>query len=232
LVRVSSGFSEYDGEILGLTLTFYLTIMVHCPDSSTYRGAKKHPGEQALALRTETMATTLVTVETREVVRCDYCSLVQYRTSNSLCRKCRRPLDIEEPAPLTPQLVMAQPVPASAEAGLQVAGQVREIRRARHLSQRQLASRMQVPRTYISKIENGKAIPTLGSLERLANALEVDVSQLVRDSRSRRDEEVAAILADPLLAEIAALLPHLDSLHRTLIYGSVRDMATGRRRTA
>ncbi len=115
---------------------------------------------------------------------------------------------------------------------MQVAAQVREIRRARHLSQRQLAGRMQVPRTYISKIENGKAIPTLGSLHRLAVALEVEMSQLVRDSRSRRDEEVAAILADPLLAEIATLLPHLDSLHRTLIYGSLRDMVTDRRRTA
>jgi transcriptional regulator with XRE-family HTH domain len=115
---------------------------------------------------------------------------------------------------------------------LQVAAQVREIRRARHLSQRQLASRMQVPRTYISKIENGKAIPTLGSLERLANALEVEVSHLVRDSRSRREEEVAAIFADPFLAEIATLLPHLDSLHRTLFFGSLRDMVTGRRRTA
>ena len=215
-----------------MTLSFYLTIMVHSPQSSTYRGAKKHPGGPALALRTQSMATTLVSVETREVVRCDYCSLVQYRTSNSLCRKCHKPLDIEEPTPQVPQLVTTQPVIASAEAGLQVAGQVRDIRRARHLSQRQLASRMQVPRTYISKIENGKAIPTLGSLERLARALEVDVCQLVRDSRSRRDEEVAAILDDPFLAEIAAILPHLDSLHRTLVYGSVRDMAMGRRRTA
>ena len=206
--------------------------MVHSPDSSNYRGAKKHRGGHALALRNQTMATTLVSVDTREVVRCDFCSLVQYRTSNSLCRKCRKPLDIEEPAPLAPQLVTTQPVPATAEAGLQVAGQVREIRRARHLSQRQLASRMQVPRTYISKIENGKAIPTLGSLERLANALEVEVSQLVRDSRSRREEEVATILSDPFLAEIASMLPHLDSLHRTLVYGAVRDAATGRRRTA
>jgi len=178
------------------------------------------------------MATTPVSVETREVLRCDFCSLVQFRTSNSLCRKCRRPLDIEEPAPLAPQLVTAQPSGASTEAGLQVAGQVREIRRARHLSQRQLASRMQVPRTYISKIENGKAIPTLGSLERLARALEVEMCQLVRDSRSRREEEVGSILADPFLAELAAMLPHLDSLHRTLVYGSARDMAMGRRRTA
>jgi transcriptional regulator with XRE-family HTH domain len=65
-----------------------------------------------------------------------------------------------------PQLVTSYPAPDGAEAGLQVAAQVREMRRARHLSQRQLAGRMLVPRTYISKIENGKAIPTLGSLER------------------------------------------------------------------
>ena len=91
---------------------------------------------------------------------------------------------------------------------------------------------MQVPRTYISKIENGKAIPTLGSLERLATALGVEVRRLVRDARSRREEEVTAILSDPFLAEIAPLIGHLDSLHRTLFLGAVRDASTGRRRTA
>jgi len=215
-----------------LTLSFHLTIMVHFPESNAYRGAKRHPGVPALALRTKPMAITLVSVDAREVLRCDCCGLVQFRTSNSLCRKCHRPLDVEEPMQLAPQLVVSQSVPASAEAGLQVAGQVREIRKARHLSQRQLAGRMQVPRTYISKIENGKAIPTLGSLERLAAALEVDVCHLVRDPRSRRDEQVAAMLADPFLAEIAALLPQLDSMQRMLFSGAVRDAALGRRRTA
>jgi transcriptional regulator with XRE-family HTH domain len=91
---------------------------------------------------------------------------------------------------------------------------------------------MQVPRTYISKIENGKAIPTLSSLERLASALGVDVRQLLRDARSCRDEEVASILADPLLAEIAALLPSLDSLHRSLVMGAAHDMTLSRRHIA
>ncbi|MGO9776935.1 MAG: helix-turn-helix domain-containing protein [Terracidiphilus sp.] len=208
--------------------------MVHLVDRNNYRGAEKHRGVPALALRTPLMATTLVSMETREVVRCTFadCNIVQFKTLNGLCRKCHRPLEIEEPVRPGPVPVDSQPAEPSSEAGLRVAGQVKDIRRARHLSQRQLAGRMQVPRTYISKIENGKAIPTLGSLERLATALGVDVRQLVKDARSQRDDEVASIFADPLLAEIAALLPQLDPLHRSLVYGAARDMATGHRRSA
>ena len=211
-----------------------------------------HRGDHALDLRTQPMATALVStpvaatvsgpvpvsavvqMPSREVIRCERCLLVQYRTSNSLCRRCHKSLDIPElaPAPIPMPAVCGKPVAPEEEAGLRVAAQVKEIRQARHLSQRQLAGRMQVPRTYISKIENGKAIPTLGSLQRLADALEVDVCQLVRDSRSRREEEVAAIFADPFLAEVAQLLPRLDSLQRTLFFGAVRDRASGQRRTA
>jgi len=191
-----------------------------------------HRGVPALALRTPLMATTLASVETREVVHCRFCKLVQFRPNNSHCVRCHRPLDVEEPVRPGPIPVDRPPMDPAAEAGLRVASQVKEIRRARHLSQRQLAGRMQVPRTYISKIENGKAIPTLSSLERLADALGVHICQLVRDARSLRDEEVAAIMADPLLAEMAALLPCLDPLHRSLIIGSARDMALGHRRIA
>lgn len=91
---------------------------------------------------------------------------------------------------------------------------------------------MQVPRTYISKIENGKAIPTLSSLDRLANALEVGICDLLRDSRSRRHEEEAAVLADPFLAELAPYVMQLDAFQRSVFLNQVRDMASGRRRTA
>jgi transcriptional regulator with XRE-family HTH domain len=142
-----------------------------------------------------------------------------------MCRRCHKPLDVEE-APTPIEVIAVSESPASnLDAGLRVAAQVKDIRKARHLSQRQLASRMQVPRTYISKIENGKAIPTLGSLERLASALEVDICQLVRDGRSQREEEMAEIFADPFLAELAQYLPKLEALQRSLLMNQVRERA-------
>jgi transcriptional regulator with XRE-family HTH domain len=47
------------------------------------------------------------------------------------------------------------------------------------LSQRQLAGRMSVPRTYVSKIENEKATPTLSVVGTPGEALEVTVPELL-----------------------------------------------------
>ncbi len=102
----------------------------------------------------------------------------------------------------------------------------------RNLSQRQLASRMNVPRTYISKIENAKATPTLSSLERLAGALQVDITALLRDSQSRQRDELAMLLNDPFVAEVAGMMASLDGLQRSIFMNHVREMAAGRRRTA
>jgi len=108
----------------------------------------------------------------REVLRCDRCKLVQFRTPTLMCRRCKTSLEVEKPVPPPAPLAFV-PTPRAEEEGIQVATAVRDLRHVRNLSQRQLAARMSVPRTYISKIENGKAMPTLSSLDRLARALEV-----------------------------------------------------------
>lgn len=190
-----------------------------------------HP-DRTLWRSVQPMATTLATVEAREVLRCDSCGLVQFRTSNSMCRRCRKPLEIEEAEPLSPQLVTCTATGTEEPEGINVARAVREVRHDRCLSQRQLAGRMAVPRTYISKIENGKAVPTLSSLQRLAHALEVGICDLLHDGQSRRAREAAAVLADPFLAEIAPLIAQMDAFQRAMFLNQVREMAGGRRRTA
>jgi transcriptional regulator with XRE-family HTH domain len=91
---------------------------------------------------------------------------------------------------------------------------------------------MNVPRTYISKIENGKAMPTLSSLDRLARALQVDISTLLRDASNRHRDESNVLMADPFLAEIAHYTANWDSLQRSIFLNHVREVAAGRRRTA
>ena len=170
-------------------------------------------------------------VQAREVLRCDHCSLVQFRTINSLCRRCHKPLETEETDPATSPLSLVPPH-AVQKGGLQVAQAVRDLRRARNLSQRQLAARMNVPRTYISKIENAKATPTLSSMERIATALEVDITALLRDAAGRQQDELSILMLDPFMAEVAAVVAKLDGLQRSIFINHVREMAAGRRRSA
>jgi transcriptional regulator with XRE-family HTH domain len=179
------------------------------------------------------MATTLAPVDSREVVRCDHCHLVQFLTTNHLCRRCRASLDPEEPEAVAaePQ-VAAPPANGNGHTHLQVALAIRVLRQRNGLSQRQLALRMQVPRTYVSKIENDKATPTLSSLERLARALEVTVPELLNGGARSQQDEVRELLSDDFIAELVPYLCKLNGMQLNSILAQVRDMTIRPRRTS
>src|ERR1700690_1598483 len=161
------------------------------------------------------MAPTLAPVDSREVVRCDRCLLVQFRTSNSLCRRCHLSLDEDEAeiAALTPQPEVMPISPDSSGRGhLKLAFSIRSLRLRNGLSQRQLALRMSVPRTYVSKIENEKATPTLSSLERLARALEVSVPDLLSGGERNRQEEVRELMEDQFVSELMPFVTQLNGM--------------------
>jgi len=178
------------------------------------------------------MATTLAPVENREVVRCDHCHLVQFRTVNNLCRKCRTSLDEDEPEPILVQAVQVAEPDHSSRSDVQVAQAIRNLRQRSGLSQRQLALRMGVPRTYVSKIENEKATPTLSSLSRLAEALTVSVPDLLNACTPDRQGEIDELLSDPFIAEMAAFTRQLDAMQRTSVLAQIRDMVAHPRRGA
>jgi transcriptional regulator with XRE-family HTH domain len=178
------------------------------------------------------MATTLAPVDSREVVRCDRCLLVQFRTVNSLCRRCHTSLDEEEPEVLAPTPI-PQAMPMHHGPGhLNLASSIRSLRLRNGFSQRQLALRMSVPRTYVSKIENEKATPTLSSLERLARALEVSIPELLSGGERSRQEEVADLMKDQFIAELLPFVSQLNGMHMSSVLAQVRDLTVRPRRMA
>lgn len=165
-------------------------------------------------------------------MRCDHCHLVQFRTNSGLCRKCRTSLD-EEPEPIIAQPVIVEPAATTTGNGhLQVALAIRSLRQRTGLSQRQLALRMHVPRTYVSKIENEKATPTLSSLERLARALEVTVPDLLNGGARSREDELRELMADNFIADLVPYLTRLNPMQWNSVLAQVRDLTTRPRRSA
>src|SRR6266850_6613811 len=179
------------------------------------------------------MATTLAPVDSREVVRCDHCLLVQFRTTNSLCRRCHLSLDEIEVESVAPDPIPAiMPINGNGRGHLNLANTIRSLRLRSGLSQRQLAGRMSVPRTYVSKIENEKATPTLSSLERLARALEVGVPDLLTGAERSRQDEIRDLLADDFIAELVPYLSNLNGMQLNSILAQVRDMTIRPRRSS
>ena len=57
---------------------------------------------------------------------------------------------------------------------------LKKIRIAKKMSQGDISRALDVHRAYISGIENGKRNPTLATIEKLANALDVSVDELLK----------------------------------------------------
>lgn len=177
------------------------------------------------------------TTEAREVLRCTHCNLVQFRTHNNLCRRCWAALDI----PALPQPAQDLPSFSSEEDLPDVAGAIRAMRRKFGISQRELALRMRVPRTYVSKIENDKATPTIASLERLAQAMATSVADILTCTGNggagltakppRLDtRELRELLGDSFVQQVAPLVPHLGLAQMNRVLVQLRTLAAAHAR--
>jgi transcriptional regulator with XRE-family HTH domain len=107
-----------------------------------------------------------------------------------------------------------------------VGRRVRQIRKMQALSQMDLAHRLNVPRTYLSKVETCKVLPTIGTLYRLAGALRVEVHQLLLSS------EALELSQDSFLVEIASMIDSLAPEQKAVILRAVRDISIRRKQAA
>lgn len=171
----------------------------------------------------ETTVSSAPAADAREVLRCMQCSLVQFRTQNNLCRRCWAPLDAPVPEPVA----ASDAAKDDSDALPNVAEAIRSLRRQQGLSQRELAQRMQVPRTYVSKIENDKATPTIGSLERLAAAMETSVATILRcTGNAGADERIRELLSDSFIQQLVPHVVQLRPVQMNHILNEIRLMAS------
>src|SRR6266571_1571645 len=110
----------------------------------------------------------------REVIRCKTCGLVQYRTRTGNCRRCVRALpqrlEFMIPPPAPAEEVAAEPASEKFVNQQTVENIGQRIRQLRE-------SRAKVSRSYLSRIESGQMTPSLGTLEKISEALNVGLNR-------------------------------------------------------
>jgi ribosome-binding protein aMBF1 (putative translation factor) len=129
----------------------------------------------------ETTPAPAILVDAKEVIRCKKCQLNQYMTRQGNCRRCRQPLLCEEPPVIVPEFQPARQVRSAGPArpSIDMATAIWLLRSARGLSQRAMAKKMGIARTYISKLEGNRCVPSPPQIRRIAGILEVSEYCLV-----------------------------------------------------
>jgi transcriptional regulator with XRE-family HTH domain len=151
--------------------------------------------------------------QSRDIVHCKCCGLVQYRTNKDNCRRCLRNL----PPKAGFLLPTAEPQDAPGDdcqlpgkspnlhAVKKIGKRVQLLREAREMTQGQLQAASKVSRSYLSRIESGQMTPGLRTLEKLSVALGVDLNSFfVPVSKGE------ALLRDPYIQKLQPFFQKLD----------------------
>jgi transcriptional regulator with XRE-family HTH domain len=170
----------------------------------------------------------------RDVIRCVTCGMVQYRTRNGNCRRCLHLL--------APKLLFLVPPPTvqeplgddrqpfekwpNREMVENIGQRIRHLRESREMTQSQLQTRSRVSRSYLSRIESGQMTPSLGTLEKLSEALYVGLNRFFVPETNGE-----ALLQDPFIQGLRPFLRQLDweqwqSILKRL--AAIGDHTTGR----
>jgi transcriptional regulator with XRE-family HTH domain len=158
--------------------------------------------------------TTMNTLEIdREVIRCKTCGLVQYRTRTGNCRRCVHALPQRMEYLIPDEAMQEEQVPAEALASRfanqetveNIGQRIRQLRESRTMTQSQLQARSKVSRSYLSRIESGQMTPSLGTLEKISEALNVGLNRFFIP-----ESDGEALLEDPFIQGLRPFLRQLD----------------------
>jgi transcriptional regulator with XRE-family HTH domain len=77
---------------------------------------------------------------------------------------------------------------------IDIAANIKRLRKLKNLSQKELATSIDIAQAQYSIIEGGKVVPTIPTIEKIAKVLEVDITELFKDPAKADDEINLSIL--------------------------------------
>lgn len=160
---------------------------------------------------------------------------------NDLCRKCDYPL------PSIPRLELdAATSGRNGANGLGLAGEhnglhsrtktareltigrkLRELRDQRRLTQQDMADKAGVPRTYISRIENARLLPGPVMLRRIAEALQVEILDLLPANKNGSVNGGSCAEQDPFWSCLSGYFVQLQPEEMSQVLEHIRGMLVG-----
>ena len=121
-----------------------------------------------------------------------------------------------------PPLPAAPPQPTPINIGVTI----REFRLQRSMSQGDIEKRTGLLRCYLSRVENGHTVPSLDTLQKIAGALDLPLSQFFADDPVREISSVSLTETEiHFLAEVQRYAANLGDGDRRLLLAMVRKFA-------
>ena len=106
---------------------------------------------------------------------------------------------------------------------------IRKIRQARGISQGEMQKRTGILRSYLSRVENGHTVPSFATLQRLAGAMGVTLSDFFSPEGAPPLSSGSGDSGGEYLRELKNLLPQLSAEQRQQLLDTVKQMARTRK---
>jgi len=101
---------------------------------------------------------------------------------------------------------------------------IKALRKAADMSQQDLAEKLHIHVTHLSKMENGHLMPSIDIVQRLMKVFTVSADQLLNE-----DEKTVVDIKNSELNEQVALISHLDEEERNALIKIINSMLTKKR---
>ena len=117
--------------------------------------------------------------------------------------------------------------PPAATASMQIGTTIRGYRLQKGMSQGDIEKRTGLLRCYLSRVENGHTVPSLETLSKIAEALDLPLSQFFAEDTIRREMDTMRLTPDEIryLAQIQRYSSALSESDRRLLLTMVRKFA-------